>query len=42
MTAAIRAARKAGMGIVVMKAMAGGTERVARGDRLYGAKPRTR
>ena len=37
MAAAIRAARAAGMGIVVMKAMAGGVERVGRGDRLYGA-----
>jgi len=39
MTAAIREARKAGMGIVVMKTMAGGTTRVQRGDRLYGAEP---
>ncbi len=39
MTAAIRAARKAGMGIVAMKAMAGGVARVGRGDRLYGADP---
>lgn len=39
MTAAIDAARKAGMGIVVMKAMAGGVARVGRGDRLYGADP---
>jgi uncharacterized protein len=37
MTAAIRAARKAGMGIIAMKTMAGGSERAARGDRLYGA-----
>ena len=37
MTAAIRAAREAGMGIVAMKVMAGGVERAARGDRLYGA-----
>ena len=37
MTMAIREARKAGMGIVAMKAMAGGVERVGRGDRLYGA-----
>ena len=37
MAAAIRAARAAGMGIVVMKSMAGGVERVGRGDRLYGA-----
>jgi len=39
MTAAIRAARKAGLGIVVMKALAGGVARVRRGDRLYGANP---
>ncbi|HMD70214.1 MAG TPA: aldo/keto reductase [Bryobacteraceae bacterium] len=37
MTAAIQAARKAGMGIVVMKTLAGGLSRVTRGDRLYGA-----
>ena len=36
MTAAIQAARKAGMGIVAMKTLAGGLSRVARGDRLYG------
>ncbi len=40
MTTAIREARKAGMGIVVMKVMAGGVARVQRGDRLYGADPR--
>ncbi|MBZ5581602.1 MAG: aldo/keto reductase, partial [Acidobacteriia bacterium] len=39
MSAAIRAARKAGMGIVTMKALAGGVGRVERGDRLYGANP---
>ena len=39
MTEAIRAARKAGLGIVVMKVLAGGTTRVQRGDRLYGANP---
>lgn len=39
MTAAIREARKSGMGIVVMKTLAGGTTRVQRGDRLYGAEP---
>lgn len=39
MTAAIREARKSGMGIVVMKTLAGGTARVQRGDRLYGAEP---
>lgn len=37
--AAIERARKAGIGIVTMKAMAGGVERVGRGDRLYGADP---
>jgi predicted aldo/keto reductase-like oxidoreductase len=37
MTGAIRAARKAGLGIVAMKVMAGGTSRVRRGDRVYGA-----
>jgi predicted aldo/keto reductase-like oxidoreductase len=39
MTEAIRAARKAGLGIVAMKVMAGGVGRVQRGDRLYGANP---
>ncbi len=39
MTAAIRAARKGGLGIVVMKVLAGGVTRVQRGDRLYGANP---
>jgi hypothetical protein len=39
MTTAIRAARKAGLGIVVMKVLAGGVARVQRGDRLYGANP---
>jgi predicted aldo/keto reductase-like oxidoreductase len=39
MTAAIRESRKSGMGIVVMKTLAGGTTRVQRGDRLYGAQP---
>jgi uncharacterized protein len=37
MTAAIQAARKSGLGIVSMKAMAGGVARVGQGDRLYGA-----
>jgi len=37
MTAAIQTARKAGMGIVAMKTLAGGLSRVTRGDRLYGA-----
>jgi hypothetical protein len=36
---AIENANKAGLGIVVMKTMAGGVERVGRGDRLYGADP---
>jgi len=36
MTAAIQAARKAGIGIVAMKTLAGGLSRVSRGDRLYG------
>ena len=40
MTAAIQAARKAGLGIVAMKTMAGGVSRVGRGDRLYGADPK--
>ncbi len=39
MTAAIRAARNAGLGIVAMKVLAGGVSRVQRGDRLYGANP---
>jgi hypothetical protein len=39
MTTAIREARKAGLGIVVMKVLAGGVSRVRRGDRLYGANP---
>jgi hypothetical protein len=39
MTGAIRAARKAGLGIVAMKVMAGGVSRVQRGDRVYGADP---
>ena len=37
MTAAIRAAGQAGVGIVAMKVLAGGVARVGRGDRLYGA-----
>jgi predicted aldo/keto reductase-like oxidoreductase len=37
MTAAIETARKAGVGIVAMKVLAGGMSRVSRGDRLYGA-----
>ncbi|MCC7173913.1 MAG: aldo/keto reductase [Bryobacterales bacterium] len=39
LTAAIQRARQAGMGIVAMKALAGGVARVGRGDRLYGADP---
>jgi predicted aldo/keto reductase-like oxidoreductase len=39
MTGAIRSARKAGLGIVAMKVMAGGITRVLRGDRAYGANP---
>jgi predicted aldo/keto reductase-like oxidoreductase len=39
MGSAIRDARRSGMGIVVMKSLAGGTSRVGRGDRLYGANP---
>ena len=39
MTAAIEAAGKTGLGIVAMKAMAGGVNRISRGDRLYGANP---
>jgi predicted aldo/keto reductase-like oxidoreductase len=40
MTAAIQDARRSGMGIIVMKVLAGGVARVQRGDRLYGAEPR--
>jgi hypothetical protein len=39
MTGAIQSARKAGLGIVAMKVMAGGVSRVRRGDRVYGANP---
>jgi predicted aldo/keto reductase-like oxidoreductase len=39
MAEAIRSARKAGLGIVAMKVMAGGVSRVLRGDRVYGANP---
>jgi predicted aldo/keto reductase-like oxidoreductase len=39
MTTAIQEARKSGIGIVAMKAMAGGVARVGQGDRLYGADP---
>ena len=40
MSAAIREARKSGMGTVAMKTMAGGATRVLRGDRVYGADPK--
>jgi hypothetical protein len=36
---AIQTARKAGLGIVAMKVMAGGYARIRRGDRLYGQNP---
>ena len=36
---AIRAARQAGMGVIAMKVMAGGYNRIRRGDRLYGQAP---
>ncbi len=36
---AISAARRHGLGIVVMKVMAGGYARIRRGDRLYGQDP---
>jgi uncharacterized protein len=39
MASAIQTARKAGLGIVVMKVLAGGPGRVMRGDRVYGASP---
>jgi uncharacterized protein len=39
MTGIIRSARLSGVGIIVMKTMAGGVTRVGRGDRLYGADP---
>jgi len=38
-TEVIRAARRAGVGIVAMKTMAGGYQRIKRGDRLYGQDP---
>ncbi len=38
-TAAIQKARQTGMGIVAMKAVAGGYSRIQRGDRLYGVNP---
>ncbi len=39
LTKAIQAARRAGMGVVAMKVLAGGFSRIQRGDRLYGANP---
>lgn len=36
---AIREARRSGLGIVSMKVMAGGYERIERGDKLYGQDP---
>jgi hypothetical protein len=39
MDSAIREARQAGIGIIIMKTLAGGASRVQRGDRLYGAQP---
>ncbi len=39
MTTAIQAARSAGMGVIAMKALAGGFTRIQRGDRLYGVNP---
>lgn len=39
LTGAIQTARKAGLGIVAMKVLAGGFSRIQRGDRLYGQNP---
>jgi aryl-alcohol dehydrogenase-like predicted oxidoreductase len=39
LTSAIQTARRAGMGIVAMKVLAGGLARIKRGDRLYGQNP---
>ena len=39
LTDAIQAARRAGMGVVAMKVLAGGFSRIQRGDRLYGVNP---
>ena len=36
---AIESARRAGMGVVAMKVLAGGFSRIQRGDRLYGVSP---
>jgi hypothetical protein len=36
---AIESARRAGMGVVAMKVLAGGFSRIQRGDRLYGVNP---
>jgi predicted aldo/keto reductase-like oxidoreductase len=38
-TSAIQAARRAGVGVVAMKVLAGGFSRIRRGDRLYGVNP---
>ncbi|MBP1654958.1 MAG: aldo/keto reductase [Bacteroidetes bacterium] len=39
LTEAIQTARRAGMGVVAMKVLAGGFSRIQRGDRLYGVNP---
>jgi len=39
LTDAIQTARRAGMGVVAMKVLAGGFSRIRRGDRLYGVNP---
>ncbi len=39
LTQAIHEARRAGMGVVAMKVLAGGFSRIQRGDRLYGVNP---
>jgi aryl-alcohol dehydrogenase-like predicted oxidoreductase len=39
LTDAIHSARRAGMGVVAMKVLAGGFSRIQRGDRLYGVQP---
>jgi hypothetical protein len=39
LTEAIHSAREAGLGMVVMKVLAGGFSRIQRGDRLYGQNP---
>jgi aryl-alcohol dehydrogenase-like predicted oxidoreductase len=40
LTEAIETARRAGMGVVAMKVLAGGFSRIERGDRLYDAAPK--